>query len=59
MKKKEEKKSYRAPRIRTERIEDANSTSMGGGGSAGKTCNGNSGGGRKDSGTSGCTTLLT
>ncbi len=55
---KNQKKSYRSPCIRTENIEEVKATSMGGGG-GGSTCNGNTNGGRKDSATSGCSTLLT
>lgn len=57
MEKKRKKKIYKTPQIRTEIIEVSNTTSMGGG--HGATCNGNSNGGRKDSSTSGCSTLLT
>ncbi len=49
------KRSYKAPTIKTESIEEANATAMGGG----STCNGSTSGGRKDNAGSGCTTLLT
>lgn len=51
------KKTYRSPKISTEQIKPANSTSMGG--NSGKVCNGNAAGGRKDRAGNGCTTLLT
>jgi hypothetical protein len=66
--KKEKKKNYRKPTIKTELIDTANATSMGGGGGGGNmgggngggaTCNGNTAGGRKDNAGSGCSVLLT
>lgn len=53
----EKKKEYQKPTIKTEELEEANAQGMTGGG--GKTCNGNSNGGRKDTAGAGCTTLLT
>ncbi len=54
------KKPYKRPTITTQVVEEANATSMGGGGGGGTTCNGTgTGGGRKDSGASGCSVLLT
>lgn len=52
-----EKKKYKSPKIETETLEEANAQGQGGG--AGKVCNGNAKGGRKDTAGAGCTTLLT
>lgn len=53
------KKTYKKPTITTQKVEEANATSMGGGG-GGTTCNGTgTNAGRKDSSASGCTVLLT
>lgn len=52
-----EKKEYKKPKIESEKLEEAHAQGQGGGG--GKTCNGNTSGGRKDTAGAGCTTLLT
>lgn len=51
------KKPYKKPTIKSEQLEEACAQGQGGGG--GKTCNGGTGGGRKDTAGAGCTTLLT
>jgi len=58
-KKQTKKRPYQAPKIKTEKIEEASATAMGGGGGGGNTCNGNTNGGRKDTAGAGCSILLT
>lgn len=54
------KKTYKSPIIKTEGVEEASATAMGGTtGGGGSTCNGGTGGGRKDTAGAGCSTLLT
>ena len=53
------KRKYKKPNLKTETLEKAYATSMGGGGGGTKTCNGATNGGRKATAGGGCSVLLT